>query len=237
MRINKFLSFCGVSSRRAADRLIEEGRVKINGKVIRKKGFIIDPETDMVQVDNEGLEVEQKVYIIINKPKGIITAASDPENRKTVIDLLKDVPVRVFPVGRLDYNSQGLLLLTNDGELSYRLLHPSYKVYKTYRVKLYGGFSNVKLNKLRYGVELSDGITSPCEVKLLKAKGKETNIEIRIHEGRKRQIRRMCKEVGYKVTELIRVRMGSIKLGSLRPGCYRELGPNELKKLKKIVGL
>ena len=237
MRINKFLAHCGICSRRAADKFIEQGRVKVNNKIVREKGITIDPVHDEVFVDNKRVEIESEVYIILNKPPGIITSVKDPKGRKTVLDLIPSQGVRIYPVGRLDYESQGLVLLTNDGELSQRLLHPTYKIYKTYRVKIHGAYSPVKLGRLRNGVELEDGITAPCEVRIIRSVGKDTILEFKIHEGKKRQIRRMCSEVGYRIVELERIQMANLKLTSLKQGAYRHLGPNEIKKLKVIAGL
>ncbi len=237
MRINKFLASCGICSRRGADRLIERGKIKVNGKVVREKGYIVDPENDNIFLYGKKVVKEEKVYIIMNKPVGFVTTVSDPQGRKTVMDLLPDLGTRLYPVGRLDYNSSGLLLLTNDGDLSFRLLHPKYKVYKTYRVHLRGAYSPVKIKKLREGVQLKDGITAPCEVRIIRSAGKDTVLEIKIYEGRKRQIRRMCNEVGYEVIGLTRIQMGNLKLTSLKPGAHRFLGPNEINKLKTIAGL
>jgi len=237
MRLNKFLAMCGIASRRTSEDLIYQRRITVNGKVITSQGVQIDPEKDIVLVDGKKIEKQDNIYLVLNKPRGYVTTLHDPQNRPTVLDLLPDSMGRVFPVGRLDYDTEGLLILTNDGELAHRLLHPSFRVYKTYRVKVYGAFSPVKIQKLRYGVRLSDGMTAECEVRLIKTKGKETILEMKIHEGRKRQIRRMCNKVGYKVIELVRTEFAFITLSSLKKGTYRHLGPNELKRLKSLVGL
>ncbi|MEQ8187258.1 MAG: pseudouridine synthase [Candidatus Eremiobacterota bacterium] len=237
IRLNRFLAHCGISSRREAENLIETGRIKVNDRPVTKQGVKIDPDRDRISFDGVVINSEEKVYLIINKPKGYVTTSFDPQKRPTVLDLLPDMEARVYPVGRLDYNTEGLLILTNDGDFSFRLIHPKYKIGKVYIVKLYGGFSPKKLEKLRNGVELSDGLTAPARVKLVKAKGKETIFEMEIYEGKKRQIRRMCTSLGYRVVELRRVQIGTLRLGSLKPGAWRYLGPNEVRKLKELVGL
>jgi pseudouridine synthase len=237
IRLNRFLALCGISSRRESENLIASGRIKINGRTVRKQGIKIDPDKDKVSFDGVIINPEEKLYLIINKPKGYVTTSFDPQKRPTVLDLIPDIEARVYPVGRLDYNSEGLLILTNDGDFSFRLIHPKYKVGKIYIVKLYGGFSPKKLEKLRTGVMLSDGLTAPCRVKLVRAKGKETILEMEIYEGKKRQIRRMCTSLGYRVVELRRVQIGTLKLGGLKSGAYRYLGPNEVGKLKELIGL
>jgi 23S rRNA pseudouridine2605 synthase len=234
-RLQKILSEIGVASRRGAEELIIEGRVTVNGR-IAILGMKADPVRDHIKFDGKLISrPEPKVYLIFNKPRNVVTSLRDPEGRPTVKDYLKNVKYRVFPVGRLDYDSEGLLLLTNDGDFAQAILHPSKKISKSYHVKVKGSLEEEDIKKLRAGVKLEDGITAPA--KLQKIRSTENNIwvEITIHEGRKRQIRRMLEQIGHPVLKLKRIRINGIELGNLKPGEYRYLKPEEISKMKKEV--
>lgn len=240
IRLQKVLAQAGVASRRQAEQLILAGRVTVNGQKIAILGTKVHDQ-DIVKVDGRSvLQRETFHYYLLNKPVGVITSANDPQGRKTVLDLMNKIPVRVYPVGRLDYATSGLLLLTNDGELTYRLTHPRYGVEKTYRVWIEGPIPEQALETLRCGVNLADGKTAPALLRRLKSGGGERLIllEITIHEGRNRQVRRMFEAVGYPVVKLQRVRFGPLVLEqSLRPGDYRALSAGEIHSLKAITGL
>lgn len=235
MRLHKFLAVCGVASRRSAEELVAAGRVTVNGNVVGNVRRGIDPETDDVRVDGERVEPESKVYIMLNKPKGYLTTMYDPHGRKTVSELVENVPQRVFPVGRLDKDTEGLLLMTNDGELTYRVTHPKFEIKKTYQAVVSGVVTDESLEKLRTGVQLSDGVTSPAEVRVLSRQGNSTSMEICITEGKKRQIRRMCSAVGHEVIELKRVATAGVVLRDVAPGKWRYLTPEEISQLRGPV--
>ncbi len=243
-RLHKYLSRCGVASRRESENLILQGRVTVNGQTVQELGVKIDPEKDKVEVDGSVVTPQPFTYVILNKPRGYITAVEDQEGRPTVIELLKSLKTRVYPVGRLDLESEGLLLLTNDGELAFRLMHPKYHVEKRYLVKVKGAPPEKKLERIRKGVRLEDekrkGLyrkTAPAQIKVIKSKGKETELEVILREGRKRQIRRMFQAIGHPVISLVRVAMGNITLEDLPKGRYRHLTFQEVTDLKKRVGL
>jgi len=237
-RLQKYLARAGLASRRRAEELIKSGRVKVNGRIVSEMGVQIDPASDIVTFDDRETNAEEdKVYLMLNKPPYVVTTLQDPEGRSKVTDLLKRVQARVFPVGRLDYLTEGLLLLTNDGELAYRLTHPKYKVKKTYLAVVRGTLSEQALRELRRGVRLEDGPTRPAGVKLLTAGTGSSTLEITIAEGRNRQVRRMLDAVGFPVTALKRVSFGPLKLAGLKPGQYRNLLPQEVAALKKACTL
>jgi pseudouridine synthase len=237
-RLQKFLAHAGIGSRRSCEELILQGKVKINGKVVTKLGTKVDPDVDRIEVNNKPIEKEeQNIYILLNKPDGYVTTVKDPQGRPTVIDLLKDINQRVYPVGRLDYETEGLLILTNDGQLAFRLTHPKYKINKVYEVLVKGHPDNKALEQLRNGIELGDGLTEPARVKILKLMKNSTLLEVTIYEGRNRQVRRMCKAVNHPVLNLKRVQVGPIKLGKLPKGSYRLLTSEEVKQLRKSIGL
>ncbi|HOB90567.1 MAG: pseudouridine synthase [Bacillota bacterium] len=246
-RLQRYLARCGVGSRRACEKLISDGRVSVNGKLVVQLGIKIDPMRDVVAVDGKPVVLQdQCVYIALHKPKGVLTSASDPYGRPVVTDLVTDVPYRVFPVGRLDMDSEGLLLLTNDGELAYRLTHPKYMVPKTYLVTAVGEPSPEALDQLRTGIALEDGITSPAEVRRYSPRRSKlvdasdpgySHWLVTIHEGRKRQVRRMFDALGHPVKRLVRTRFGSVPLGGLAPGSYRHLSREEVRQLQREVGL
>jgi 23S rRNA pseudouridine2605 synthase len=236
-RLQKIIADMGITSRRKAEEMIEEGRVTVNGKpaVIGMKADLL---RDHIKVDGKLLvSPEKKVYYIFNKPRGVVTSLSDPEGRPTVNDFLRGIRQRVFPVGRLDYDSEGLLILTNDGEFTHAILHPSKKVPKTYIVKIKGVLEEEDIIKLRTGIRLDRSVTAPAKVKRLKKAENNSWIEMTIYEGKKRQIRRMLDRVGHPVIRLIRVRINGLEMGSLEPGSYRRITPAEMKKISEEVFL
>ncbi|MFH2011914.1 MAG: pseudouridine synthase [Pseudomonadota bacterium] len=231
-RLQKIIAKAGLASRRQAENLIREGKVRINGIVITELGIKVDPVKDGIEVNGKAIgNPEPKVYIMLNKPKGYVTTLKDPQKRPIVSDLLKDIKLRVFPVGRLDYDTEGLLLFTNDGDLTQSLIHPSNKVLKTYLVKINGMLTSREINKLESGVELIDGVTAPAKLRLVKKIKNKSLWEITIHEGKKRQIKRMFESMGYSIYELRRIRFGPLELGELQVGEYRFLSNRELKEL------
>jgi len=238
-RLQKFIARCGVASRRKAEAMISAGRVMVNGKIVTELGVKVDPEQDKIRVDGEEIRIEaDQVYILLHKPEGYVTTVSDPRGRLTVLDLIIDSPslhkVRLFPVGRLDFNTTGLLILTNDGALAYALTHPSHQVDKTYEAWVQGVPAERGLKALREGILLEDGITAPAKVEILKVKEGNARLRLIIHEGRKRQVRRMCQAIGHPVRELKRIAFGPLGLGRLKPGAYRTLSAKELSSLKAI---
>lgn len=238
-RIQKILSRMGIVSRRKAEELILEGRVTVNGKAVAI-GMKADTARDYIKVDGKLIagptqKKPQNVYLMFNKPRGIVTTLSDPEKRPTVKDFLKNVKYRVFPVGRLDFDSEGLLLLTNDGDFANAVMHPSQRMSKTYLVKVKGIPGEEEIGKLRRGVKLEDGRTQPARVRKIKELANNSWIEITIYEGRKRQVRRMLEKIGHEVIRLQRIAIDGLKLGGLRPGEIRHLTDEELKTLKKEI--
>lgn len=237
-RLQKFLAHAGVASRRKCEEMILEGRVKVNGKLIKELGTKINPGKDNVQVDGKKVQQsEKKVYLMVNKPRGHVTTVEDEKGRKTVLDLLENVKERVYPVGRLDYESEGLLLLTNDGELTYALTHPKHEIAKTYKVRVKGIPTAEALEELANGVELDDGMTAPAKVFLAHVLNGNALLEITIHEGRNRQVRRMCEKIGHPVIRLVRTRIGPLELRKLSSGEVRSLSIRELREIKRAVGL
>ncbi len=231
-RIQKILARMGVASRRKAEDLIIEGKVTVNGKTA-VLGMKADPARDHIKVDGKLLtRAEPKVYLMFNKPVGVVTSLSDPEGRPTVKDFLKGIKYRVFPVGRLDYDSEGMLLITNDGDFAHSVLHPSKKIFKTYVVKAKGVIDEGALEKLCRGIKLEDGLTAPAKAKKIRQAENNSWIEITIYEGRKRQVRRMLEKVGYPVIKLRRTGINGLRLGDLKPGEMRRLTVEEIKKLK-----
>ena len=236
MRLQKFLAMCGVASRRTAETLIVEGRVRVNGE-IAQLGQVVDPEIDLIFYDGQRLLLESKIYILLNKPANTITTVRDTHDRKTVIDCIEGVPERVFPVGRLDLDVEGALLLTNDGELAHRMMHPRYEMEKTYLARVIGEVTPETLDHLAQGVELDDGMTAPAQATLLRTDGHTSNLCLIIHEGRKRQVKRMCEAVGHRVLHLRRAAIGKLSVSGLRPGEWRHLTEPEIRRLYKLVGL
>ncbi len=233
-RLQKILAAAGHASRRGSEQLILEGRVRVNGRVVTELGTKADPHRDKIEVDGRRVVSEKPVYYVLNKPRGVVSTLHDPEGRPTVADLLKGIPERVFPVGRLDYHTSGVLLLTNDGELSEALLKPRKRVPKTYIVKLQGTVGIEALEKLRKGVELEDGYqTRPAEVFVVRQEPDNCWVQLTLTEGKNRQIRRMGAAIGHKVRRLSRVGFAEVTVEGLRPGEYRVLGARELERLKK----
>ena len=229
-RLQKVLARTGIGSRRVCEELIADGRVTVNGEVA-ELGRRVDTERDHVEVDGVPISVrEGLVYYLLNKPAGVVTTASDPQGRRTVIELVPAEP-RVFPVGRLDAETEGLLLLTNDGDLTHRLTHPSFGVEKEYLALVEGTPSPGALRRLREGIELDDGVTAPARASL----DPPSSLTIVIHEGRNRQVRRMCDAIGHRVQRLVRVRIGPIADRHLRPGEWRELRQDEVRALERAV--
>ena len=234
MRINKFIAQSGVCSRRKADELVLSGNVKVNKAVMKEPGYDVKPD-DTVEVNGRVLkEREKTVYYLLNKPYGVVTTASDELGRETVLDVCRDIEERVFPVGRLDYNTTGALILTNDGEITYRITHPKHEVFKTYRARVAGYLSREKQAKLRRGVDIGGYVTEPAKVEVIKEGERSTIVDISISEGRNRQVRKMFKAVGTPVQELERISIGEIKLGHLKEGTYRKLTKQEVDYLKTL---
>ncbi|MCK4906128.1 MAG: rRNA pseudouridine synthase [Spirochaetes bacterium] len=238
MRINRFLAGCGIGSRRKMDEFVLSGRVSLNGKILNEPGVIVNPKKDVVSVDGREVRLEkEKSAYILNKPKGYITSMSDPHGEKIVKTLIEHIDIRLFPVGRLDRDSQGLLLFTNDGKLCHRLSHPRYGIEKEYLVTSAGKIDDEKKQMLESGIILEEGITSPAKVTNITQKDNKVNFHIIIHEGWNRQIRRMCDAVGLNVIMLKRVRYGFLGIRGINEGTLRKLTDKELKELRKMVGL
>jgi len=236
-RIQKVLARAGVASRRAIEEMIVRGRIRVNGKRV-ELGRRIDPSKDLVEVDGSRVPLEAGlVYYLMNKPVGVVTTSSDDEGRETVIDLLDDVETRVYPVGRLDLDTEGALILTNDGDLALRLTHPSFGVHKTYLAEVEGSVKDKTVRRLARGVELDDGMTAPAHTRLIERTPGGTLIEISLSEGRHRQIRRMLEAVGHPVRRLVRTAIGPLMLGRLKPATYRRLRPQEVRELYRAAGL
>lgn len=232
------MAHAGVASRRACEELIVAGRVKVNGETVLELGVKVNPLRDRIEVDGQPVQKKEKhVYIKLHKPQGYITTAKDQFQRRSVLDLIRGVDARIYPVGRLDYESEGLLLLTNDGELAHRIMHPTYHLSKTYLVEVGGTVSADQVNKLRTGVILDGEKTQKAGVLIIHTTENRTTLRIEIREGRNRQIRRMCEEVKLDVARLVRTQVGPITLGTLDPGKFRSLSGQELFKLRQAVGL
>ena len=233
MRLNKYIAQAGLASRREADRLTSEGKVTVNGAVCTELGYDVKDD-DVVAVNGSVITASEKlVYYALNKPVGFITTVSDEQGRPTVMDLMTDVTARVYPVGRLDGNTSGLLILTNDGKLAYHIAHPSQKVWKRYLALVTGQLSMGELNVLRNGVDIGGYKTKPAKAEVVKMIGKNTLLQIEISEGKNHQVRKMCKAVGHPVLELQRTAIGQVQLGHLHEGSYRKLTPREIEYLRK----
>ncbi|MEC1339633.1 pseudouridine synthase [Bacillus velezensis] len=235
-RLQKVIAHAGVASRRKAEELIKEGKVKVNGKVITELGVKVTG-SDQIEVNGLKVEREEPVYFLLYKPRGVISASDDDKGRKVVTDFFKEVPQRIYPIGRLDYDTSGLLLLTNDGEFANKLMHPKYEIDKTYVAKVKGIPSKELLRKLERGIQLEEGKTAPARAKMLSLdKRKQTSIiQLTIHEGRNRQVRRMFEAIGHDVLKLKREEYAFLDLRGLRTGDARELSPHEVKRLRALA--
>ncbi|MBS4536241.1 rRNA pseudouridine synthase [Clostridium sp. D2Q-14] len=234
MRLQKFMAKSGVASRRKSEKIILEGKVEVNGKIIKELGYKINVNKDIIKVNGKKIEMEkEKKYIIINKPVGYVTTVSDQFNRKTVMDLIPNINLRLYPVGRLDYDTSGLLLLTNDGDLAYKLTHPSHEINKTYIAKVKGIPSKDELNKFRNGLNIENYLTSKAEIEILNKNNNSSILKIVIHEGKNRQVRKMCDKINHPIIKLKRICIGDIKLGDLKEGEYRDLNSKEINYFKK----
>ncbi|MBJ6363481.1 pseudouridine synthase [Paenibacillus sp. GCM10012307] len=236
-RLQKILAQAGVASRRKCEELILAGQVEVNGEKVSELGAKADPAVDVISVNGKVIKGEKKLYLMFNKPKGVITSAKDPEGRKIVSDFLKDIKERVYPVGRLDYDTEGLLLLTNDGQFANLLTHPKHHVPKTYLATVKGVPHGTSLEQLAQGIQLEDGMTAPAELEYqdVDPEKKQATITITIHEGRNRQVRRMFEAIGHPVIRLKRIRFGELGLQNLQRGKYRHLTPKEVQELLAIA--
>lgn len=234
MRLQKYLASCGVASRRASEKMIAEGRVSVDGIVITEMGTKVE-EGQIVRVDGKPVTPEaKKYYVMYHKPAGEVTTVQDPEGRATVLDRFRDFPARLYPVGRLDYDSEGLLLLTNDGELTERMLHPSREVDKVYLARVSNVVTPEEARRLERGVMVDGRLTSHAKAKILSTQNLFTDMLITIHEGRNRQVRKMVEQIGHQVVMLRRIRFGPLKLGDLPRGMWRPLTDDELAQIKEL---
>jgi len=228
------LAKAGIASRRKAEELIRQGRVRVDGRVVTEMGVKVDPEAQNIECNGIPLSTqEKKIYILLHKPAGFLSTVHDPQGRPVVTDLLHNIAERVYPVGRLDLDTEGALLLTNDGELAQKILHPSHEVNKTYVARVQGRPGSKKLAALAGGIDLEGRRTWPAHIEVIERKSRETAIQIIIHEGRKRQVRKMFEAIGHPVLQLKRVAYGKLKLGELAPGKYRVLSPADIKLIFK----
>lgn len=235
VRLQKFIADCGITSRRKAETLIIQGRVKVNDRLITEMGTKVDPDMDAVFVDGQAIDNKvDKLYIVLHKPRGFMTTLSDPEGRKTVMDLVKEFSERIYPVGRLDYLSEGLLILTNDGEFANTVIHPSSNIEKTYEVKVFGSVSQTHLKTMRDGVQTTEGFLKPKSVRVIKQLPTKTWLEFRVSEGRNREIRRICEGAGLTVDKLKRIAIGGLPITGIAPGSYII---STKKELLKLIGI
>ena len=238
MRLNRYIATCGITSRRKADLLIRGGRISVNGEVVYDPGRIVHPDREKVLLDGKVIHSERRIVLLLNKPKGVLTTLRRQGDRPIITSLLKGVKERVFPVGRLDLDTEGLLLLTNDGDLAYRLTHPKFQVERAYEVWVDGSDSGgVNLKRIREGVKLEDGIARAKRAEILKRKGNLFLIRITLTEGRKREVKRIFEKIGAPVVSLKRVKFGLIELGELPSGKFRKLNSNEIGKLENITNV
>lgn len=235
MRLQKYMALCGVASRRKSEELIINGRVKVNNKIITELGTTIDPDKDIVKVDDKKIRQESnKIYIMLNKPIGFVTTSKDEKDRKIVTDLIEGVKERIYPVGRLDADTTGLLLLTNDGDIAYKLTHPSNEIVKQYIAIVEGVPNKIELEKFRNGLYINGRKTANASIKILKNFGTDSILDIRIHEGRNRQVKKMCEAINHPVKKLKRISIGEIQLGGLDIGNWRYLDDEEIEYLKSL---
>lgn len=231
MRIQKFMAQCGVASRRKSEVMIEQGLVQINGVIIKEPGFPVDPEKDEITVAGKKISEASKIYVMVNKPKGALSTSEDTHGRQRVLDLVP-IKERLYTVGRLDMETEGLLLLTNDGELTFYLTHPKHEFEKTYVGLVKGCPDKTSLTKFRQGMDIEDYHTAPAAIKIIKESRDTSLLEMKIHEGKKRQIRKMCAAIGHPVIDLKRIAIGDLTLGNLKPGEWRYLNKDEILYLK-----
>jgi pseudouridine synthase len=236
IRLQKYLAECGVASRREAEKLIIDGRVRVNG-VVAVIGQTVESESDAIEVDGSPVAPQRLTYIVLNKPRDVVTTAKDTHGRKTVLDLVGGAGSRVFPIGRLDMDVEGTLLLTNDGDLAYRLMHPKFEIEKTYLAWVSGTMTPETAARLSQGVDLEDGPTSPAKVEVLRHRPDATLIRLTLHEGRKREVKRMCEAVGHPVRTLRRIEFGGIGVEGMRIGEWRYLSRDEIESLRRQAGL
>jgi 23S rRNA pseudouridine2605 synthase len=242
MRLQKFMAYCGVGSRRKCEEIIREGRVYLNGKKVNKMGVLVDPEKDKVTIEGVNIKPNsqlilqtEKIYILLNKPAGVITSVRDQFSRPTVLDIMNWKGSRIYPVGRLDYDTEGLLILTNDGQFAYEMTHPKYQIEKEYFCIVKGNPNPEQLGQLRKGIDIGGFVTSPAEVNYLGNQNGDAKVRIIIIEGKNRQVRRMFDAIGHPVIFLRRERLGNIQLGNLETGKWRKLTASEIKKLKTLA--
>lgn len=235
MRLQKYMAKSGVASRRKSEKMIEEGLVKLNGKIVTEQGIEIDPDKDIVMVDNKTIRLEEhKIYIMLNKPLGYVTTMDDEKDRKIIIDLIDNVDERIYPIGRLDMDTSGLMLLTNDGKVTNKITHPRNEVVKKYIAIVNGTPNKLELTKFRKGLMIDGKRTSPATIKIMKNYETESILEIEINEGRNRQIRKMCEAINHPIKKLKRVSIGEIQLGGLPVGEWRHLDEEEMKYIKSL---
>ncbi|NLM12662.1 MAG: rRNA pseudouridine synthase [Epulopiscium sp.] len=235
IRLQKYLADAGIASRRKAEEYILQGKVKVNGQIVTNLGTKVNPDRDIIFYNGKKVEIKKKkVYLMLNKPENYVTTVNDQFNRPTVIDLLHSVSERVYPVGRLDYNTSGLLLLTNDGDLTYKITHPKHHIDKIYLATVKGIPGEASLNKLRRGVVIDDYKTAPAKAKIISTSSNSAILQITIHEGRNRQVRKMCEAIGHPVMSLKRIAIGDISLGDLPVGKFRSLTQKEIDYLKSL---
>lgn len=235
IRLQKFLADCGICSRRKAEKYILEGKVKVNNQVVVILGTKINPNKDVVLFDNKKIGIKhKKTYVMLNKPKSYVTTSKDQFNRNTVLDLVNIENTRIFPIGRLDFDTTGLLLLTNDGELAYILTHPKHKIKKTYMATVFGTPTEDELSDFRNGLKIEDYTTARSEIKIVNKYMDRSDVLISIFEGKNRQIRKMCEKINHPVIDLKRIKIGDIELGTLKSGAFRNLNDTEVKYLEKL---
>lgn len=238
IRINKYLSICGVTSRRGAEQLIKQRKITINDLTVKTLGTLVNETKDMVKVDGTEVKpVSKQIYIILNKPKNVLTTLFDPFRRKTVLYYIRSLKTRVYPVGRLDFDTDGVLLMTNDGELAYCLAHPKYEVKKVYRAFVPGIFTPDDAKKISNGIKLSDGHIGRADVKILKSGINSSKVVLVLTEGHKREVKQLLKAVGHPVRDLCRIEFAGLRTARIKPGRWRYLNQTEIRNLKKLVGL
>ena len=234
VRLQKFLAEAGVASRRACDKLIDEGLVKVNNQVVTTPGLGVDPEKDKIIYKGRPVKPERKFYIMVNKPKGYICTNDDEKGRRRTVDIVKDIPARLYTVGRLDWDVEGLIILTNDGDFAYKLTHPKHHVPKTYVVKIKGSIESKHVAKIFSGIYIDGKKTEPAKAEILKTSRQTSHVRLTLFEGKKREIKRMFFQLGYSVYHIKRISINGLKLGSLQPGRYRNLRDYEIKRLMRL---